>query len=178
MTRSLVTDRSSAVRATPRHSLALVAAAFCVLGMAACESKPSSPPAAASNRGELRRLGGTAVYNLEKIGSVVEPLAQTAVAVSGTEDLAVVGWAVDAEAKACASGVRLAVDGEPYAMSYGTARSDVASHFGESAYSGSGFSGSIPLASLPKGRHSLVVQVVAADGKGYYEGKAVNIDVQ
>ena len=155
-----------------RMGLAL-AWVLATLGTTACISKDSKAPQAA-----LVRLEAPAVCNLEKLASTVEPPAQSTVVVRGAQLLTALGWAVDAEAKTAASGVNLVLDGKAYPATYSIAREDVAGHFGVPAYRNSGFDATIPLASVGKGRHTVVVQVVAANGKGYYEGKPVFVDIQ
>jgi hypothetical protein len=79
------------------------------------------------------------------------------------------GWAIDQRTKSLAGGVIIQLDGKDYLADYGTPRPDVADTLKNPDYLKSGFTASIDSAAMGKGKHTLVVRVVTADKKGYYQ---------
>jgi hypothetical protein len=79
------------------------------------------------------------------------------------------GFGFDPTAKAAARGVDVVVDGKTYGALYGHTRADVAVYFKIPGLTAVGYSLTLPPLTLAKGEHSVVVRVIAADGKGYFE---------
>lgn len=161
-----------------------VSSAFLVFMTAACSppaSAPSSGPVKIEPDGvtpNLTRSTGTALYNLEQINSVVEPLSHQPVSVPSSEQLIIIGWAVDQSARGDASSIEIAVDGKAYRTKSGLNRQDVADHFKEPEYLKSGFNFSAPAEAFGKGRHQLTVRIISKDGKSYFESPPVTVNVE
>ena len=70
------------------------------------------------------------------------------------------------------------VDQTAHPTIYGLDRGDVAAHFGNPAYSQSGFAFEIEAARLNKGLHMVSLRVVSAAGDCFYQGPqyAVTVD--
>jgi hypothetical protein len=79
------------------------------------------------------------------------------------------GWAVDPVSARTAAGILVQVAGTVTWLPTGLRRQDVAEHFREPGYERSGYGGLVDLGRLPPGVHEVVVNVVASDGRGYYE---------
>ncbi|MCX6631405.1 MAG: hypothetical protein NTW28_27650 [Candidatus Solibacter sp.] len=126
----------------------------------------------------LMRSDTKALYNLEKLGDVMNPLEAEVVVVPATGTLTGVGWAVDGANKAAAGGVDVAVDGRPHRAESGRERPDVGQHFNIRAYDSSGFIFYLPVAKLGPGVHKLTMRVVSHDGKTYSEGLPVRLEIR
>jgi hypothetical protein len=118
------------------------------------------------------------VYNLEYIGTVVDPAGKQPVSVEHGTELVVSGWAVDAPARQQAGGVDVVIDGAPYTAAYQLPRGDVADHFKVAAYTKAGFSLQTSAVAFGIGRHSLSIRVLTHDRKAYYEGLPVLLDIR
>ena len=88
------------------------------------------------------------------------------------------GFGFDPVAKAPAKGVDVVIDGKAYGAAYGGSRPDVASYFKAPGLTATGFTATLPAGSLAMGPHTAVVRVVAADGKGYFEGPTIAFTVR
>jgi len=83
--------------------------------------------------------------------------------------MAVGGWAVDGRAEAPARAVFITIDGSVnFQAVYGDDRPDVAEALHSDRYRKSGFDVILPTDQLTRGRHILMLKVVAVDGS-YYE---------
>jgi hypothetical protein len=60
-----------------------------------------------------------------------------------------------------------------FGATYGAARPDVASFFKTPALVNVGFRTILPAGALTIGAHTVVVRIVAADGKGYFDSPVV-----
>ena len=176
-------DRDDFWRRVPARLIGgLVVAAYFLL--AACNSRPA---VSHSEHRELqvdglsvnlKRYEGSPLYNLESVGSVVNPLTKRVVEVSSAGNWAVAGWAVDQANKAPAAGVDVVIDGRAYRAQYGEDRLDVANHFNVPAYQKSGFKFTVPAGAIGKGRHELRVRVILSDRNAYQEGVPVPLEIQ
>ena len=57
-------------------------------------------------------------------------------------------------------------------------RDDVAAYFKASGLTNTGFTAVLPAGLIAVGKHQALVRVVAADGKGYYDGIAIAFEVK
>jgi hypothetical protein len=88
-----------------------------------------------------------------------------------TDELTIIGWAVDSTTKLPATKVFLDLDGKLYPTQYGIARPDVSAVFKEPAYTNSGFIATLPSPS-GDGEHRVIVNIVSSGGTDYYSGVA------
>jgi hypothetical protein len=161
-----------------------MAAALCGLALAACEKgKPRhvpadpmavAPPPAVAPPGEgtsagLAKLPVMAGVSLDRIGAAPDPLNRKPAVTPAGQATEFAGFAFDPVAKAPGRGVDVVVDGKAYGAAYGTTRLDVASYFKQPGLSAVGFTLTLPAGALTPGAHMVVLRVVAADGKGFYE---------
>ena len=172
------------------HAVAAVAA----LALAACDNpKPrqvppdpmaAAPPPAAPVA--LPRAGISAgrpkrpefpAFFLDRIGAAADPMNKQPAATPGDRPIALDGFGFDPVANVPALGVDLVIDGKAYATAYGASRPDVASYFKVPALDATGYTATLPAGTLAKGAHSIVVRVIAADGKGYFEAPAIAFTV-
>jgi hypothetical protein len=163
----------------------ILIAALCLLALGACEKgKPRhvpvdpmaiAPPAAvapAPSEGMsagLAKLKGLPGVSLDRIGAAPDPLNRQPAVTPAGQPTAFEGFAFDPAAKAPARGVDVVVDGKAYGSAYGAARPDVASYFKQPGLSAVGFAFALPAGALKPGDHLVLLRVVAADGKGFYE---------
>lgn len=165
----------------PIFGIALVC--FSLLSCSSPPTSPSSEKAAPKIEADgatahLERSANKPLYNLERIGSVVNPFDKQPVAVPAASTLAVEGWAVDGASKSAAGGVDVLIDGQPYKAVAGRDRADVADFFKVPAYGKAGFAYSAPASAFGRGKHSIAVRVISNDGKTYSEGLDLTIDVR
>jgi hypothetical protein len=169
-------------------------AAVCLLALGACEkAKPRHPPAdpmaiapppavvAAPAEGMsagLARLKAVPGISLDRIGAAPDPLNRRPAVTPAGEPTAFVGFAFDPVAKAPARGVDVVVDGRVYGSAYGGARLDVASYFKQPGLTAVGYAMTLPAGALAAGQHSVLLRVVAADGKGFYESPNYPFEVK
>jgi hypothetical protein len=181
---------------------ALVLAGFCatglcLVGLSACEQgKPRHPPpdpmAIAPPDAEagprpgaapdalstgLAKRGGAAGVFLDHAGQAVDPRSRQPATTSGDQPMAFDGFGFDAAAKAPAKGVDVVVDGKAFGTTYGAPRADVAQFFKAPSLVNVGFKTVLPAGSLAAGPHTVVVRVVAADGKGYFDSPPIPFSV-
>jgi hypothetical protein len=172
--------------------LALVA--LCVLALAACEKgKPrhlpfdpmatappppvaAPPPSEGISAGLPKRLEA-AGFTIDSIGSAVDPLNRQPAVTSAARPIVVQGFAFDPASKAPGKGVDVMVDDKAYGTTYGGVRQDVARYFKTASLAPVGFTTAIPAGALAVGPHMAWVRVVAADGKGYFDGKKIAFSV-
>jgi len=165
-------------------------AAFAVLLLAACDNpKPRQvppdpmaappPPAAAvpapkdgMSAGLAKRPEFPAFY-LDAIGSARDPVNRKPAATAGDTPVTVNGFGFDPVAKVPAKGVDVVIDGKAYGTTYGGSRPDVAAYFKTPGLAVTGYTITLPAGTLAKGPHTLVVRVIAADAKGYFESPPV-----
>ncbi|WP_395673425.1 hypothetical protein [Phenylobacterium sp.] len=170
----------------PRRYAALLS----ILTLAACdEPKPrgdaaaAKPPAAApaptgqvpsgpSSAG-LLKLPEMAGFSVDRIGTANDPINRQPAESELGEGLAIDGFGFDPVAKLPGRGVDVVVDGLAYPATYGHGRADVAAYFKTPALDPVGFTVTLPPAAAPAGAHTVVVRVIAADGRGYFESPPV-----
>ena len=126
----------------------------------------------------LQRSAEKPLYNLERIGEVVNPFDKQPIGVPSSGNLTVIGWAVDGASKNAAGGVDVLVDGQPYKALAGQDRGDVADYYKIPAYGKAGFNYTAPASAFGRGKHSIVVRVISNDGKTYSEGLGLTIEVR
>jgi hypothetical protein len=160
-------------------------AAVCLLALNACEKgKPrhvpadpmaiTPPPAVVAAPSEgmsagLPKLKELAGVSLDRIGAAPDPLNRKPAVTPAGQATEFAGFAFDPVAKAPARGVDVVVDGRAYGSAYGAVRLDVASYFKQPGLSAVGFTFALPAGALKPGDHLVLLRVVAADGRGFYE---------
>lgn len=77
-----------------------------------CEPATEAPSGGLSSN--LIRDHAPAVYNIDRIGSIVEPLNHQGVEIPLDTTVVVTGWSVDQAAKAPSGGVDIVIDGQPF----------------------------------------------------------------
>jgi hypothetical protein len=114
-------------------------------------------------------LTGSTLFSVDVINDQVSPQNVIIEAKHG-DAVYVVGWAVDESARREAGGVFVEVDKQLVIPAlYGLDRPDIAAHFRNERYRSSGFSVFFAASALEKGRHTLSLNVIAADERGYYD---------
>lgn len=126
-------------------------------------------PEATSSTGLVKRAGQP-LYNLERIGDVVNPFSLPPIAIAAQSILRVEGWAVDRTAQTLPGRVEAVIDGKSFLTQTDIPRQDVADHFKVPAYSNAGFAFTCPAISLGKGWHELKIRVISHDKHSYWEG--------
>ena len=117
-------------------------------------------------------------FYLDHAGAAADPLnRQPAVTPAGRSAI-FDGFGFDPVAKAPARGVDLVIDMHVYATVYGQARPDVASFNKVPGLAPVGFTMTLPAGLLAPGAHSVAVRVIAADGRGYFEGPPISFQVK
>jgi hypothetical protein len=155
--------------------------------LSSCRAPDSAPPPAEKSQftiqpdgvtPQLQRLTGKPLYNLEMIGNVIDPFPKQPVVVSASEVLSVVGWAVDGASKNAAAGVEVVVDGRPYRAEAKLDRPDVAAFYKAPEYRRAGFRFSAPASAFGAGKHVLSIRTIANDGKAYFEGLDLTLEIR
>ncbi|HLZ76667.1 hypothetical protein [Phenylobacterium sp.] len=181
-----------------RHVLAAAGfalASLSLVGLSACEQgKPRHPPpdpmavappadaaggpapAGVLSAG-LPKRPEAAGFFLDRVGAAIDPRSRQPAVTPAGQATVFDGFGFDAPAKAPGKGVDLVVDGAAYGTVYGAARPDVASFFKAPALVNVGFKAVLPAGALAPGAHTVVVRVVAADGKGYFDSPTVAFTV-
>src|SRR5258706_3953442 len=125
---------------TRNVSLSSLLAAIVFVG---CSRSPRSanaePARATAITQNLSKRPGAPLWNLESVGPVNEAWKTKSFDVPTHGKLIVIGWAVDQDAKTAAGGVEITFDGVPYSTEYRKPRPDVASTFGATGYTNSGY---------------------------------------
>ncbi len=176
-----------------RASVRLALAVLAIAALTACEKgKPrhpppdpmaagpppveETPPIAGLSKGLVRRPEPAGVF-LDHAGAAADP-ANHQPAVTPRDRPAVFdGFGFDPVAKLPAKGVDVVIDDRVYGTTYGAPRQDVAHYFKTPALVDVGFRMVLPTGSLSTGVHSVMVRVVAADGKGYFESPPIAFSV-
>jgi hypothetical protein len=125
----------------------------------------------------LSKRPQAALFSIDSIGAAVDPLNQPAVVPAG-EPIFVRGFGLDPVTKTPGKGLDVVVDGKAYGTSYGAGRDDVAAYFKAAGLTKVGFKTTLPPGEVAAGRHQILVRVVAADGKGYYDGATIAFEVK
>jgi hypothetical protein len=173
-----------------RHSAALaIFVAALALGVGACSEKEENVPtpgAATSNNAPaasgplkgLRNAGKDTTFSIDIVNGQAIP--KSGPIVVKTPQVTMGGWAVDQQAQSAAGGVYVTVDGKTdVPTEYGGERKDVAEINKNPRYRNSGFAASVDATTIGKGRHTLGLKILTADGKGYYEPDTkIDIEVQ
>lgn len=172
------------------HTRAYLLLAVIALGFSACAdddsggSTPKNPNATSSaniDPKSLVNVNSETFFALDEIGAQLpKPNVPIAVNTQQTPTITIRGWAVDQRVKGEAGGVIINVDGKTDVMAnYGMPRPDVAANLKNPDYTNSGFRATIDTSTLDKGHHTLIMRVITADQKGYYEQKQkYELDVQ
>jgi hypothetical protein len=172
------------------YVLALANLALAGLALGACEQgKPRHPPpdplALATLPGQaavgpagalsvgLAKRPEAAGFFLDHAGAAVDPRSRQPAVTAAGQPTIFDGFGFDAPAKLPAKGVDVVVDGKAYGATYGTPRPDVAKFFNAPGLVNVGFRTILPAGSLAVGAHTVLVRVVAADGKGYFDSPAI-----
>jgi hypothetical protein len=157
--------------------LALGVFIFISCGTKDVERTPPPPAWVSGISQNLTRSAAATSCVLDNIGPVANPAAQKSVEVSGATTFGITGWAIDEVNKTTAAGVDEVIDGKPYSAHYGSARTDVATHFNQPNYNNSGFELMVAPGQLTKGPHSVSIRVISSDKKSYYQGPVVQFTV-
>ena len=164
----------------------LVAGAF----LAACTQNVEEPPVNETHSlpsvwtpetgrtANLKLLPGATLYNLERLGPVVNPFGRARLIINTLVPFDVSGWAVDAEAGQAASGVDIVIDQKPFTALYSLDRPDVAEHFHTPAYGRSGFELTIPATQLDAGQHTLMIRIIDHQARGYFQSPSLLFDLR
>lgn len=134
------------------------------------------PPKDGTSDGLAKRTE-LAVFYLDRVGEALDPLNKQPAGTPGDAPIPFSGFGFDPVAKAPAKGVDVVIDGKAYAATYGGSREDVASYFKSPGLSATGYAVTLPAGFLVNGPHKVVVRVIAADGKGYFESPAIAFTV-
>ncbi len=161
-------------------------AALCLLVLAACDepksrgagAAPTAPPAPAVAPGKsssegLPRLSQMPGFSIDRIGGVTDPYNHQPAETEIGQGIAFDGFGFDPVAKAPGRGVEVVVDGVAHPTAYGHDRTDVAAYFKAPALTQVGFTVTLPPTAMEPGAHTVVVRVIAADGRGYFESPSI-----
>lgn len=170
---------------------ALPLAAILLLAVAACD-EPKHRPAAGGAAAVvtagapallppasvgLARRPDMAVFSLDLINEAADPLNNPArIKAGGPTTFS--GFGFDPVAKTAGKAIDLVVDGVPYGTTYGSERPDVAGYYKTDAILLSGFRVTLPTGTVKRGPHKVVVRVVAADGKSYFDSATLSFDAK
>lgn len=167
------------------------AAGLAAISLAACEQGkprhlPPDPmavaptPAAAEPAAQpgglsagLRKRPEPAGFFLDHAGAAVDPRSRQPAVTPAARPVVFDGFAFDPVAKAPAKGVDVVVDGKAYGAAYGAERPDVARFFKAPMLVKVGFKATLPAGALTIGPHTVVLRIVAADGKSFYESPQI-----
>ena len=117
-------------------------------------------------------------FSLDAIGPAWDPLNKQPAVVSAAEPLTLQGFGFDPVARRPGRGVDVVIDGRPYGTAYGAQRADVAAYFKAPALTAVGFHTTLPAGLVGVGDHQAAVRVIAADGKGYFDGPPIAFTVR
>lgn len=172
-------------------SFALILAGLAALSLAACEQgKPrhpppdpmaiAPPPAATEPAAKpgglsagLPKRPQSAGFFLDHAGAAVDPRNRPPAVTPAAQPTVFDGFAFDPVAQAPAKGVDVVVDGKAYGATYGAERPDVARFFKAPILIKVGFRAVLPAGSLTIGPHTVVLRVIAADSKSFYESPQI-----
>lgn len=133
---------------------------------------PAAPPTEGMSAG-LAKRAEPAGFFLDHVGQAVDPRGHPPAETAAAAPILLDGFAFDPTAKTPAKGVDLVVDGKTYGAKYGAARQDVANFFKAPGLVNVGFTTTLPPGTLAAGPHVVVVRVVAADGRGYFDSPEI-----
>lgn len=169
---------------------ALPIAAALLLATAACDKakpRPAAGPAPAASAEAptlappasvgLARRPEMAVFSLDMINQAPDPLNNPAKIKSGVPTT-FSGFGFDPVARTAGKAIDIVVDGVPYGTTYGSERQDVAGYYKTEAVRPSGFRVTLPAGTVSRGQHEVVVRVVAADGKSYFDSAVLSFRAQ
>ncbi len=139
-------------------------------------AEAAAPPDDVLSAGLAKRPEAPGFF-LDHAGAAVDPRSRQPAVTPAGQPTVFDGFGFDAPAQAPAKGVDVVVDGKAYGTTYGAARTDVAHFFKAPGLVNVGFKAVLPAAALAPGAHTVVVRVVAADGKGYFESPAIAFSV-
>jgi len=145
--------------------------------MAVAPAMAAVPPTAGLSAG-LSRRPELAGFSIDSIGAAPDPLNRQPAMTPADRPIVLQGFGFDPVAKAPGKGVDVVVDGKAYGADYGAARADVAGYFKSPGLAAVGFTATLPAGALAVGPHLALVRVVAADGKGYFEGLKIPFQVK
>jgi hypothetical protein len=140
-------------------------------GLAAKGPPPHSPG--------LAKRPEQAAFSIDRINEAKDPLNRQPAYVSAGEGLVFQGFGYDPVAQRPAKGVDVVIDDQAaYGTLYGAGRADVAAAAKNPAVTQVGFKTTLPGGLVPVGPHHAVVRVIAADGKGYFDGLPIAFEVR
>jgi hypothetical protein len=151
----------------PRRASAEAAAA-------ALASEPTLAPAASAG---LTPRPEPAAFALDLINEAQSPVPGP-VTIKGGGPVTFGGWAYDPVAKTPGKAVDLVIDGTAHGAGYARPRPDVAAYFKNEALGATGFAATLPERVLKRGRHTVVVRVVGADGASYFDSAPIAFRVR
>lgn len=117
-------------------------------------------------------------FYLDHIGAALDPMNRKPAVTAAEDPILLDGFGFDPITKTPAKGVDVVIDGKAWPTTYGSPRGDVASFNKVPGLIAVGFATTLPPKTLMPGAHSAVVRVVAADGRGFFEGPAVAFTVK
>lgn len=138
---------------------------------------PAAPPTQGASAG-LPARPEAPVFTIDRIGDALDPLNRRPAVTAAGRPTVISGFGLDAVAKAPGKALDVVVDGRAYGAAYGAERPDVAAYFKSAAMAKVGFSTTLPAGALAVGQHTAFVRVVAADGKGYFDGAKIHFQVR
>ena len=109
----------------------------------------------------------TTAFFVDQLGPISNPVNAPVLEVPQGQALTIAGWALDTGRRRPAAAVDLVLDGARYRAPVRLARADVATAYGDQAYSRCGFNTRLPARAISPGPHSLDLRVVAAGGESY-----------
>ena len=133
---------------------------------------PVVPPTEGMSAG-LPQRPERAGFFLDHAGAAAGLGSQQPAATPADQPAVFDGFGFDPVAKAPGKGVDVVVDGKAYGTAYGAARKDVANYFKAPGLVNVGFRTILPAGTLAVGPHTVVVRVVAADGKAYFKSPPI-----
>jgi len=147
------------------------------MAVAPPQAQAPPPPAEGMSAGLAKRkeLAG---FSIDSIGLAQDPLNRQPAATPQGEPIVIQGFGFDPTARLPGRGVDVVVDGKAYRADYGAGRADVAAYFKTPRLTPTGFKVTLPADTLAAGAHQASVRVVAADGRGYFEGLRIAFVVQ
>jgi acetyltransferase-like isoleucine patch superfamily enzyme len=131
-------------------------------------------------RGETSGMSRLTEYSptyLDKAGAAFDPANNLEAATAGDQPIDFRGFAFDGPAKTSGRGVEIVIDGEPYVARYGLWRGDIAEHQESREVGACGYVLTLAPHELAPGRHSVSIRLIAADGRGYFEGPEMSFKV-
>jgi hypothetical protein len=141
---------------------------------AALAGAPTLAPAASAG---LSPRPEPAAFALDLINEAQSPVPGPAT-IKGGGPVTFGGWAYDPVAKTAGKAIDLVIDGVAHGAGYGRPRPDVAAYFKNEALGATGFAATLPEQILKRGRHTVVVRVVAADGASYFDSATIEFRVR